>query len=115
MKQKELDKAEKYILDKLFGDISKPTISKKLQMVLVAKNIDFDDFINKKIQIFEEFSKDIMTNEGLYDGAKVSKLLVVQFPLLEGLNVPDIKPLDLAIMIDNIIGLDTVGQWIQTF
>ena len=111
--QRELDRAEEYVLTALFGDINRPKISPKVQLFLVAKNIDFDDFINEKIAIFEEFSKDFMNDEGYYIGEKISKALAIQFPQLNGLNLPNIKPIDLFKMLNQMIGIETIGQAIQ--
>lgn len=113
--QKELDKAEEYVLNKLFGDINNPVISKKLQFILVAKKVDFDKFINEKIEIFEELIKDFINDDGYLDGEQISKMLAIQFPELKGLLLPDIKPLELAKLIDNIVGLEAIGQFIQNF
>ena len=112
--QRELDRAEEYVLTALLGDVQKPIISKKIQFFLVAKGIDFDSFINQKIQVFEEFSKDFMNDEGYYIGDKISKALVLQFPELQGLEIPDIKPIDLFKMLNNLIGLEAIGKMIQT-
>lgn len=114
LKQRELDRAEEYVLTALFGDINRPVLSPKVQLFLVAKNINFDDFINEKIAIFEEFSKDFMNDEGFYIGEKISKVIAIKYPQLNGLNIPDIKPIDLFKMLNNLIGLENIGQAIQT-
>lgn len=111
--QKELDKAEEYVLNKLFGDARNPIISKKIQLFLVAKKIDFETFINKKIEIFEEFAKDFITDDGYFDGEQIAKLLIVQFPELRGLTLPNMKPIELAKTLDNLIGFDSLGNIIQ--
>ena len=112
--QRELDRAEEYVLTLLFGDISNPRISNKLRFFMIAKGIDFDEFINEKIAIFEEFSQDFMTDEGYYDGDKLTKALKLQFSQLEGLNIPNIKPIDFFKMLDKLVGLEAIGQIIQT-
>ena len=101
--QKELDKAEEYVLNKLFGDARNPIISKKIQLFLVAK----------KIEIFEEFAKDFITDDGYFDGEQIAKLLIVQFPELRGLTLPNMKPIELAKTLDNLIGFDSLGNIIQ--
>lgn len=113
-KQRELDRAEEYVLTALFGDINNPKLSPKVKLFLVAKGISFDDFINEKIEIFETFSSDFMNDEGYYIGEKISKVLAIKFPLLQGLQIPDIKPIDLFKMLNNIIGIEAIGQVIQT-
>jgi hypothetical protein len=112
--QKELDRAEEYVLTALFGDINKPKLSPKVQLFLVAKGISFDDFINHKIEIFEAFSVDFMNEEGYYIGDKLSKAITLQFPQLQGLEIPNIKPIDFFKMLNNLIGIETIGQIIQT-
>ena len=111
--QRELDRAEEYVLTALFGDINRPKISPKVQLFLVAKNISFDDFINEKIAIFEDFSKEFMNDEGYYIGEKLSKTLSIQFPQLQGLEIPDIKPIDLFKTLNQLINIESIGQMIQ--
>lgn len=111
--QRELDRAEEYVLTALFGDVQKPIISKKIQFFLVAKGIDFDSYINEKIQVFEEFSKDFMNDEGYYIGEKLSKALSIQYPQLQGLEIPDIKPIDFFKAVNQLVGLEKLGQMIQ--
>lgn len=113
--QKELDKAEEYVLNKLFSNAQNPIISKKLQFILIAKKIDFDKFINEKIEIFEEFAKDFINDEGYFDGEQISKMLTLQFPELAGLTLPNIKPIDLVKLLDNLVGFDSLGNFIQNF
>lgn len=112
--QRELDRAEEYVLNALFGDIQNPKLSPKVQLFLVAKGISFDDFINNKIQIFEAFSTDFMNDEGYYIGEKLRKAIVIKFPQLQGLEIPDIKPIDFFKMLNEVIGIETIGQLIQT-
>ena len=111
--QRELDKAEEYILNRLFGDYTNPQISNKIKFFLVAKNIDFETYINEKLQMFEEYSKDFINDNGYYDGEKLSKALLTQFPMLQGLSIPNIKPIDLAIALDDLIGLSKLGSFIR--
>ena len=112
--QRELDRAEEYVLSVLFGDISNPRLSPKIKLFLVAKGISFDEFINEKIQLFETFSKDFMDEEGFYIGDKLSKALAIQFPLLDGVNIPNIRPVDFFKVVNDLIGLERIGQMIQT-
>lgn len=111
--QRELDIAEEYVLTRLFGSVDNPVISKKLQLVLIAKNINFDDFINEKIEIFEEFSKDFMNEDGYYNGNQLSRALALKFPLLQDIQLPNMKPIELVKMLDSVINLDSIGQMIQ--
>ncbi len=113
--QRELDKAEEYLLKTIFNDIKNPQISNKIKFFMISKNIDFDTYINHKIMIFEEFSQDFMKDDGYYDGKKLTKVLVLKFPILEGLELPDIKPIDLLKILDNFINLKQIGNFIQNF
>lgn len=111
--QRELDMAEEYVLNKLFGDYTNPQISNKIKFFLVAKNIDFETYINDKLQKFEEYSKDFMKDNGYYDGEKLTKILTAQFPILQGIAIADIKPIDLFVMLDELIGLEQLGSFIR--
>jgi hypothetical protein len=111
--QQELDIAEEYILTKLFQDVKNPVISKKLQLVMIAKNINFDEFINEKIAVFEEFSKDFMTDDGYYNGNQLSRALALKYPNFSNTELPNMKPIELAKMLDSFIGLDKIGNLIQ--
>ena len=74
----------------------------------------FDEFINEKIDMFETFSKDFMNEEGYYIGEKLSKALSIQYPQLQGLEIPDIKPIDFFKAVNQLVGLEKLGQIIQT-
>lgn len=113
--QRELDKAEEYIFTILFKDIKNPVLSKKIKLLLIAKNIDFDDWINNKIMIFEELSQDFMNENGYYNGEKLTKAIILQYPILKGLEIPDIKPIELFKFLNNLIGLEKIGDFIQNF
>lgn len=111
--QQELDIAEEYILTRLFQDVKNPVISKKLQLVMIAKNINFDDYINEKIEIFEEFSKDFMTDDGYYNGHQLSRALALKFPAFSNTELPNMKPIEVAKMLDSFINIESIGQMIQ--
>jgi hypothetical protein len=111
--QRELDRAEEYVLNQLFGDFKNPQISNKIKLLLIAKGINFDDYINEKLQLFEEFSSDFMTEDGYYNGEKLTKAILLRFPQLEGFNMPNIKPIELFKTINNLINLETIGKIIQ--
>jgi hypothetical protein len=55
-----------------------------------------------------------MNEEGYYIGEKLSKAITLQFPQLQGLEIPNIKPIDFFKMLNNLIGIETIGQIIQT-
>lgn len=111
--QRELDRAEEYVLTALFGDTSSPRLSPKVKLFLVAKGVSFDEFINEKIDMFETFSKDFMNEDGYYIGERLSKALSIQYPQLQGLDIPDIKPIDFFKAVNQLVGLEKLGQIIQ--
>lgn len=113
VKQQELDIAEEYVLSKLFGNATNPIISKKWEAILILKNVNYREKINEYINIFEAFAKDLQKENGSFDGDKTTKLLILQFPYLEGLVLPDIRPIDLFRLVDNLVGLDKIGELIQ--
>ena len=39
--------------------------------------------------------------------------MIIQFPYLQGLVLPDIRPIDFFRLVDNLIGLDKIGEIIQ--
>ena len=113
--QRELDKAEEYIIKALFKNVNNPILSNKIRLLLVAKNIDFDKYVNNAIMIFEEFSQDFMKENGYFDGEKLTKALLIKYPSLKGLNIPDMKPIEILKVIDNFVNLETIGDFIQNF
>lgn len=113
--QRELDKAEEYVFRKLFGSLENPVISQKLRFFMVAKQINFDEFINEKIKIFEMFAEDFMDENGFFRGKQISQALVLKFPALTGLELPDVRPLELVEILDKLIGFDNIGKMIQEF
>ena len=113
--QRELDKAEEYVFRKLFGSPENPVISQKLRFIMIAKQINFDEFINEKIKIFEMFASDFMDENGFFRGKQISQALILKFPALTGLELPDVRPLELVEILDELIGFDKLGKLIQEF
>lgn len=113
IKQQELDMAEEYILSKLFSNATNPVISKKWEAILILKNINYREKINEYLNIFEIFAKDLQKENGYFDGNKTTQLMILQFPYLQGLVLPDIRPIDFFRLVDNLIGLDKIGEIIQ--
>ena len=109
--QKELDRAEEYILNQLFGDINNPVIDKKLQIYLTFKGLTFDNFINSKIEIFEEVVKNFMREDGFLDGEKISQMISIQYPILSGLNLPSARLIDYA----KIIPISKIRELLESF
>ena len=111
--QKELDIAEEYVLTKLFGSVEQPIISPKIQLILTAKNINFDEYINLKINIFENVVKDFMKENGYLDGEKVSKVLALNFSFMQGITLPDMRLKELIKAVENFVPLEKLGELIQ--
>ena len=109
--QKELDRAEEYILNQLFGDINNPIIDKKLQIYLTFKGLTFDNFINSKIEIFEEFIKKFMREDGFLDGEKISQIISIHYPILTGLKLPSARLIDYI----KIIPIEEIRKLIESF
>ena len=113
--QRELDRAEEQILTQLFGDINNPRISPKIQMAMSIKGVSFDDFINEKIKIIENFMKDFMLEDGYIDTNKIKIYLVDKYPALEGINLPPMRPIDLVNIIDLFFPIENMGKIIENF
>ena len=111
--QRELDKAEEFILGELFGDVYNPQISQNLQFAFTFKGINFTNFLNSGIEKFETFAKGFMREDSFLDTQKIIKVLSVKFPFLSGLNPPTIRLIDLIKAIDEIIPLKMIGNIIR--
>lgn len=113
VKQNELDMAEEFVLAKLFGNAQDPIISKKWKILLALKGIDFRQKINDYLFLFEQFAKDAQKDNGMFDGQKMSHIMTIQYPQLQGLVLPDIRPIDLARFIDGIVNLEKLGAYLR--
>lgn len=113
VKQNELDMAEEFVLAKLFGNAQTPVISKKWEILLALKGIDYRQKINDYLFLFEQFAKDVQKDNGMFDGQKISHIMTIQYPQLQGLNLPDIRPIDLARFIDGMINIEKLGAYLR--
>ena len=113
--QSELDRFEEYILMKIFGNISNLQCNNLIiQLYLKSKNIKLEQFINKKIQVFEAFISDYMTSDGMIEGDRLTKYVIERYPALKGcITLPSLKLSEYAKMIDEIIGFEAVGHIIR--
>ena len=112
--QSELDRFEEYILTKIFGNINNLQCSKVIQLYLMSKNIKLEQFINKKIQMFEAFISDYMTSDGMVEGDRLTKYVIEKYPALKGcITLPSLKLSEYAKIVDEIIGLNAVGHIIR--
>ena len=113
VKQNELDMAEEFVLAKLFGNAQTPVISKKWEILLALKGIDYRQKINDYLFLFEQFAKDVQKDNGMLDGQKISHIIEIQNPQLQGLVLPDIRPIDLARFLDGMISLEKLGAYLR--
>lgn len=113
--QKELDRVEEYVLNKLFGNIENPRLSLKIQTAMAIKGINFADMVNEKIEVFENFVKDFMREDGFLDVEKIEKVVSVQYPIFDGLKLPMARPIEYIKMLELFIPLEKLGAMIENF
>ena len=113
--QSELDRFEEYVLTKIFGNINNLQCNNLIiQLYLKSKNIKLEQFINKKILMFEAFISDYMTSDGIVEGDRLTKYVIEKYPSLNGcITLPSIKLSEYTKIVDEIIGLDAVGHIIR--
>lgn len=115
IRQVELDLAEEYILKKLFGDVQNLKVGNKVKLFLISQNINLPIFINEKLQVFETITRDFMTEAGYIDGSKISKILAIKNPVFNEITLPNIKPIELVQIIDQVVNFEKIGHLIQNF
>lgn len=114
--QSELDAAEEYILTKIFGSLDNIRLTGASNWIFtqVTKGKNFQSFLNEYIQIFEKLAKGFITENGYVDGNSLTELVTAKAPILRGaLNLPTLKPIDYAKMLDKIINFEALGQIIK--
>lgn len=114
--QSELDAAEEYILTKIFGGLDNIRLTGVSNWIFtqVTKGKNFQSFLNEYIQIFEKLAKGFITENGYVDGNSLTELVTNKAPILKGaLNLPTLKPIDYAKMLDEIINFEALGQIIK--
>lgn len=111
--QRELDRAEEYILEKLFGNVSTPVVGPKIGLILNLSGISLIDYLNNKILEIENYLRDFMQDDGLLDGQKLSEALVEKYPVLNGISIPNLKPIEVAQLLGEMVDLDKVGYYVQ--
>lgn len=110
--QKELDIAEEYILTKIFGSVEDVKLSGVANWLFTqaTKGKNFNGFINETINKFEFIAKGFMTENGYINGNSLTEMAVRKVPMLNGaLNLPTLKPIDYAKMLDEIINFQALG------
>jgi hypothetical protein len=114
--QTELDIAEEYILTKLFGNVNNIRLNAVPNWLFtqIAKGKKFEDFLNENIQKLEFISKGFMTETGYLDGNRITEIICNKVPILRGcVNLPTLKPIEYAKMLDEFINLEALGQLIK--
>lgn len=115
--QSELDAAEEYILTKIFGSLDNIRLNGASNWIFtqVTKGKNFQNFLNEYIQILEKIAKGFITENGYVDGNSLTEFVITKAPALRGaLNLPTLKPIDYAKMLDEIINFEALGQIIKT-
>lgn len=112
--QSELDTAEKFILDKVFGDATNIELGTKVKMWFLSKNLNADVYINEKIKMFEAVAKDYITPNGYVDGNRLTEMIVLKCPVLKGcIALPTLKPVEYAQLVDMFINFEALGKLIK--
>lgn len=115
--QTELDIAEEYILTQVFGSVDNVRLSGVANWLFtqVTKGKNFESFINENIQKLEFIAKGFITENGYINGNLLTEFLVKKAPILNGcVNLPTLKPIDYAKMLDSIINFQALGTIIRS-
>lgn len=115
--QSELDLAEEYILTKIFGNVCDIRLNAVPNWLFtqVSKGKKFEDFLNENIQKAEFICKGFMTENGYLQGDRISELISDKVPMLKGcINLPTLKPIDYAKMLDEVINFEALGHIIRS-
>lgn len=110
--QSELDIAEEYILTKIFGSIDDVKLSGVANWLFTqfTKGKKFENFLNDNIKKFEFIAKGLMTENGYINGNSLTEIIIKKAPVLNGcINLPTLKPLDYAKLLDEIINFQALG------
>lgn len=110
--QTELDAAEEYILTRIFGSIDDVKLSGVVNWLFTqaTKGKNFNSFINETINKFEFLARGFMTETGYINGNSLTEIIVKKAPILNGcVNLPTLKPIDYAKLLDEIINFQALG------
>ena len=114
--QTELDIAEEYILTQIFGCVDNVKLSGVANWLFtqLSKGKKFEQFINENIKKFEFLAKGFITENGYINGNSLSEMIIKKAPLLNGcINLPTLKPIEYAKMLDKIVNFQALGQIIR--
>lgn len=115
--QSELDIAEEYILTQIFGSIDNVRLSGVANWLFtqISKGKSFEVFLNENIQKLEFISKGFITENGYINGNSLTEVITTKAPILKGcINLPTLKPIDYAKMLDEIINFQALGTIIRS-
>ena len=114
--QSELDLAEEYILTQIFGSVENVRLSGVANWLFtqITKGKNFEVFINEYIQKFELIAKGFMTETGYINGNSLTEFITNKATILKGcVNLPSLKPIDYAKMLDGLINFQALGTIIR--
>ena len=114
--QSELDIAEEYILTRIFGSIDNVRLSGVANWLFtqVTKGKNFEAFVNDNIQKLEFIAKGFITETGYINGNLLTEVISEKAPILKGcVNLPTLKPIDYAKMLDEVINFQALGKIIR--
>lgn len=114
--QSELDAAEEYILTQIFGSMNDIKLGGVANWLFtqITKGKTFHNWLNEFIQKMEFVLKGFITENGYVDGNILTEFIIAKAPILKGaLNLPTLKPIDYAKVLDEIIGFQALGQLIK--
>lgn len=115
--QSELDIAEEYILTQIFGSLENVKLSGVANWLFtqVTKGKSFEVVLNENIQKFELIAKGFITETGYINGNSLTEFLTTKAPILKGcVNLPTLKPIDYAKMLDEVINFQALGKIIRS-
>lgn len=111
--QTELDTAEEYILTKIFGCVDNVRLSGVANWLFTqfSKGKQFEQFVNENIKKFEFFAKGFITENGYINGNLLTEVITKKAPVLNGaINLPTLKPIEYAKLLDEIINFEALGN-----
>jgi hypothetical protein len=114
--QTELDAAEEYILTQIFGSMDDVKLGGVANWLFVqmTKGKSFHNWLNDNILKMEFLIKGFMTEAGYINGNSLTELIINKAPVLNGtLNLPTLKPIEYAKVLDSIINFKALGQLIR--
>lgn len=107
--QAELDLVEEHLLQCLFGSSQSPRINSMVKTGLTFMGQSHIKLINSGLQLFEQFAKPFLKENGYVDGLKLSRLIEARFN--KQIPIGDFRMIELTRAIEP--WLKTLGSYIQ--